>query len=111
MVSMEKQNKCGVCAHYLAGGDFGLCCEKRYELCYETTPACEEFFEPIECAICDEQGGVILVKYPFIEKVEGKQIAFERWSYHCTKCGQTYEPAWMMNQNLGRMKWAYEQAK
>lgn len=51
-------NYCGECIHYMGGGDWDLCCSIphptlrereigiRYDfgfLCYENTPACEEF--------------------------------------------------------------------
>lgn len=32
---------CGSCKHYIGGGDWNLCCSKKYDLCYETTPACD----------------------------------------------------------------------
>lgn len=36
-------NKCESCEHFLGLGDFGLCCDLRYELCYENTDACNDF--------------------------------------------------------------------
>lgn len=34
---------CALCEHYIGGGDFNLCCRKKYDLCYADTPACEQF--------------------------------------------------------------------
>lgn len=34
---------CGSCKHYIGGGDWNLCCSKQYDLCYETTPACDMY--------------------------------------------------------------------
>lgn len=98
-------SKCGECSLWINGGDFGLCCKIDPGLHYESSDACEKF-DPLECAICDETGGVILDKYPQTLKYQGKQITIERWSYRCTKCGRAYEPDWMFDQNLGRIKWA-----
>lgn len=97
---------CGVCSHYLAGGDFGLCCELKYDLCYESSDACEKF-DPMECPRCDEVGSVRLDKYPSKILWQGKQVSFERWTYRCEKCGNAFEPGWMFNQNLGRIHFAY----
>jgi hypothetical protein len=36
-------NRCKECKYFRGGGDFGTCCSKRYNLCYETTVACEYF--------------------------------------------------------------------
>ena len=97
-------SKCGECSRWIRGGDFGLCCEIDPGLHYDDSDACEKF-DPLECAICDETGDVVLVKYPCTMMCQGKQITFQRWSYHCNKCGRKFEPAWMFDQNLGRIKW------
>lgn len=34
---------CGNCKHYIGGGDWNLCCDKMYDLCYEQTPACDMY--------------------------------------------------------------------
>lgn len=34
---------CAECQRFIGGGDWGLCCRIKYDLCYETTPACAEF--------------------------------------------------------------------
>lgn len=34
---------CENCKHYLGGGDFNMCCNLKYNLCYENTPACNNF--------------------------------------------------------------------
>lgn len=36
----EPAPKCGTCKHYIGGGDWNLCCTRRYDLCYEDTDAC-----------------------------------------------------------------------
>lgn len=38
---MEKT--CGSCKHYIGGGDWNLCCNLMYDLCYEKTKACEKY--------------------------------------------------------------------
>lgn len=40
---------CAQCVHYLGGGDFGTCCVLEYGLCYEDTPACENFEQTNVC--------------------------------------------------------------
>lgn len=103
-------SKCGECTKYLGGGDWDLCCKEKHEgypmgfLCYEDTEACEKF-DPIECACCDETGGVVLMKYPCTMQWQGKQITFERWSYHCNKCNRKFEPGWMFDRNLLNIRW------
>lgn len=103
-------SKCGECTKYIGGGDWDLCCKEKHEgyprgfLCYEDTDACEKF-DPLECAICDEKGGVTLVKKQDVFRVDGKSIPYERWSYQCNKCGADYEPCWMFDQNVGRIAW------
>lgn len=39
---------CEDCIHFLGFGDFGLCCEIKYDLCYEDTPACDDFYDEDE---------------------------------------------------------------
>ena len=34
---------CDKCKHFRGWGDWGLCCDVKYDLCYEQTPACELF--------------------------------------------------------------------
>lgn len=43
---------CKDCKHYIGGGNFNLCCNLKYNLCYEDTPACNDFD-----TICDKQNG------------------------------------------------------
>ena len=31
---------CGTCRHFIGGGDYNLCCDLRFELCYRDTFAC-----------------------------------------------------------------------
>ena len=35
--------KCCDCSHFIGGGDFGTCCNVKYELCYENTDVCTKF--------------------------------------------------------------------
>ena len=34
---------CASCKHFIGGGDFNLCCDLKYDLCYRYTPACEQY--------------------------------------------------------------------
>ncbi|MBQ3502348.1 MAG: hypothetical protein IJA72_01625 [Clostridia bacterium] len=34
---------CEFCKHYIGGGDWNLCCDLRYDLCYEDTDACYKY--------------------------------------------------------------------
>lgn len=34
---------CAACTNFLGGGDWGLCCKVSYDLCYQDSPACENF--------------------------------------------------------------------
>lgn len=36
---------CGQCNHFIGGGDWNLCCDLKYDLCYEDTEACDAFEE------------------------------------------------------------------
>ena len=42
---------CAQCSNYRGGGDWGLCCSKKYDLTYEDTPAddCADFEQLDEC--------------------------------------------------------------
>lgn len=41
---LNKNNfTCKDCKYFLGMGDWNLCCSKKYDLCYEDTPSCEEF--------------------------------------------------------------------
>lgn len=98
-------SKCGECSLWINGGDFGLCCKIDPGLHYEDSDACEKF-DPLECAICDETGGVVLDKYRQTIHWNGKQMEIERCSYRCTKCGRAYESGWMFDRNVARIAWA-----
>lgn len=34
---------CGSCKHYIGGGDWNLCCDLKYDLCYRFSEACENY--------------------------------------------------------------------
>ena len=36
---------CLTCKHYIGMGDWSLCCDLKYDLCYENTPACDKYEE------------------------------------------------------------------
>jgi hypothetical protein len=35
--------KCGDCKHFLGCGDWNLCCDLKYDLCYQDTEVCDKF--------------------------------------------------------------------
>lgn len=49
-------NKCKDCEHFIGGGDWGLCCDQKYDLVYESAEACELFERRGEREIEDENG-------------------------------------------------------
>ena len=36
---------CATCTHFIGSGDWGLCCDLKYDLCYSCTPKCNEYEE------------------------------------------------------------------
>ena len=38
---------CYQCKHFLGGGDWNLCCDLKYDLCYKATNACYDFDEKV----------------------------------------------------------------
>lgn len=44
-------DKCGECANFIGGGDFGLCCKVDYGLHYEHSIACDRFIDKIEAML------------------------------------------------------------
>ena len=36
---------CGKCKHFIGGGDWNLCCDLMYDLCYARTKACDKYEE------------------------------------------------------------------
>ena len=34
---------CATCKHFIGAGDWNLCCDLKYDLCYKHTPACENY--------------------------------------------------------------------
>lgn len=39
---------CATCTHFIGGGDWGLYCDLKYDLCYSCTPKCGEYEEKEE---------------------------------------------------------------
>lgn len=39
----EYVGTCKECSHFIGLGDWGLCCDLKYDLCYEDTPGCDRF--------------------------------------------------------------------
>ena len=66
---------------------------------------------PQECPYCDAEGTISLDKYPQTMLWQGKQVQIERWSCRCGKCGTAFEPAWMFQQNLDRIRQAHREAE
>lgn len=42
---LDPRPTCETCENYIGGGDWGLCCRLKYDLCYEYTAACESYHE------------------------------------------------------------------
>ncbi len=34
---------CESCKHFIGAGDWNLCCDLKYDLCYKYTPACTKY--------------------------------------------------------------------
>lgn len=43
MENTEDQVTCKTCKHFIGAGDWNLCCDLRYDLCYKNTPACNQY--------------------------------------------------------------------
>ena len=42
--NINEVNKiCGLCNHFIGGGDFGTCCTMKYDLIYEFDKPCDMF--------------------------------------------------------------------
>lgn len=41
----KDNRRCGICKHFLGGGDFGTCCDQTYELKYRDSKVCEKYSE------------------------------------------------------------------
>ena len=56
---------CKDCIYFLGCGDWNLCCKIKYDLCYEDTPACDDFKEIVleESFSCTSKEDVAPVKY------------------------------------------------
>lgn len=48
VVTSPEEHKCGDCSHFIGMGDWGLCCDLSYSLCYEDTNACGDWNESKE---------------------------------------------------------------
>ena len=91
------QKLCGHCRHFLGGGDFGLCCSKKYDLCYAETewPACE-FYEYDEnqkwLVQCPDCGQWVVWYAPFQKKylntIYHEDLLLKRYWY-CKDCDLT----------------------
>lgn len=42
---------CEDCIHFLGFREPGLCCEIKYDLCDEDTPACDDFYDEGEVGL------------------------------------------------------------
>lgn len=40
---MPDSATCGSCKHYIGGGDWNLCCDLKYDLCYRFDEVCENY--------------------------------------------------------------------
>ena len=43
----NKKDICATCLHFI-GGDWNLCCDLKYDLCYSYTPRCSQYEEKKE---------------------------------------------------------------
>ena len=41
--NVKFKQTCGSCRHYIGGGDWNLCCDLKYGLCYLDTIACDKY--------------------------------------------------------------------
>lgn len=48
---------CGSCKHYIGGGDWSLCCDLKYDLCYRFDEACENYVYSEEKGSAVERAG------------------------------------------------------
>lgn len=39
----DEKDTCATCSHFI--GDWNLCCDLKYDLCYSCTPKCNEYEE------------------------------------------------------------------
>lgn len=39
----QPTDTCVTCENFIGGGDWGLCCKIKYDLCYECTPKCKDY--------------------------------------------------------------------
>lgn len=57
---------CATCKHFIGAGDWNLCCDLKYDLCYEHTLACDKY--------------------------ELKMASWQKEHKVCCKCCERYEP-------------------
>ena len=67
---------CCQCKYYLGGGDYGTCCSKSYNLCYEHSEVCS-LFEQTDIAVN------VTSKISWFDSETGK---WER-AFRCSICG------------------------
>lgn len=41
----DEKDTCATCSHFIGGGDWNLCCDLKYDLCYSCTPKCNNYKE------------------------------------------------------------------
>lgn len=41
----NEKDTCATCSHFIGGGDWNLCCDLKYDLCYSCTPKCSQYKE------------------------------------------------------------------
>lgn len=45
MTMNGEKDTCATCSHFIGGGDWNLCCDLKYDLCYSCTPKCDKYKE------------------------------------------------------------------
>ena len=41
----NEKDTCATCSHFIGGGDWNLCCDLKYDLCYSCTTKCSKYKE------------------------------------------------------------------
>ena len=83
----DKQKTCETCMHYTGGGDWNLCCDLKYDLCYRYTPACEKYEETDlkPCPFCGN-------REPVMRRIpeDGKNLFHDRYVVQCEYTGDEF---------------------